>query len=135
MREIKDLGFLVKLDTNGSYPDRLKTIVKDHLADYVAMDVKNSPKQYGRTVGIEPLDLTPIQESIRFLLSDVVPYEFRTTVVREFHTAGDLVELAKWIHGAEHYYLQSFKDSGDVLLFRGRNAGIPGEDTAGDSIC
>lgn len=115
MREIKSLGFLVKLDTNGSYPERLKNIVNDGLVDYVAMDVKNSPAKYGKTVGIEPFDVMPIRESINFLLTDAVPYEFRTTVVKEFHTDKDLVELANWIQGTKHYYLQSFKDSGDVL--------------------
>ena len=85
IRSIRDMGFVIKLDTNGNHPDRLKDLVGKGLIDYVAMDVKNSPERYGETIGIEDFDTDKIDESIRFLLSDQVDYEFRTTVVKQFH--------------------------------------------------
>ena len=115
IRQVKDLGYLVKLDTNGTFPRRLKELVGKKLLDYVAMDIKNSPEKYGETVGIPGFDTGPVEESVRFLLTEEVDYEFRTTVVREFHQAEDMVAIAKWIKGAKRYFLQSFADSGDLL--------------------
>jgi len=115
IREIKLLGYLVKLDTNGSYPERLKHFIDNNLVDYVAMDIKNSPDKYGETVGIKNFDINPIKESIAILHSNVVEYEFRTTVVREFHTSEEVLSIAHWIKGEPNYYLQSFVDSGDIL--------------------
>lgn len=112
---IHDLGYAVKLDTNGSFPDRLQAAVEAGVVDYVAMDVKNCPEAYGETVGIEAFDPVPVAESIRYLLSGAVDYEFRTTVVREFHDVQRLRTLAEWISGAKRYYLQSFQDSGDLI--------------------
>ncbi|MDR2610682.1 MAG: anaerobic ribonucleoside-triphosphate reductase activating protein [Clostridiales Family XIII bacterium] len=113
--EVKALGYPVKLDTNGSYPDELKALVRSGAVDYVAMDIKNAPENYARTIGAPDYDLAPVEESRAFLLSGAVPFEFRTTVVREFHSAEDLVALARWISPAENYYLQGFIDSGEVL--------------------
>ncbi len=113
--EIKNLGFSVKLDTNGSYPERLRELIASALVDYVAMDLKNAPDKYGQTIGISSFDIAPIKESVAVLLAASVPYEFRTTVVREFHTAEDMLAMARWIKGAKHYYLQSYVDSDDVL--------------------
>ncbi len=115
IQEIKALGFAVKLDTNGSYPERLRQLIHSKSVDYVAMDVKNTPDKYGRTIGVSGFDVSPVNESISILLSNTLPYEFRTTVVREFHTGEDLVAIARWLKGAEHYYLQSYVDSADVL--------------------
>lgn len=115
IHEIKALGFAVKLDTNGSYPERLRQLINSKSVDYVAMDVKNTPDKYGRTIGVSNFDSSSVQESISILLANTLPYEFRTTVVREFHTGEDLVSIARWIRGAEHYYLQSYVDSNDVL--------------------
>jgi len=115
IREIKSLGFLVKLDTNGSLPKKLIQLIETGLVDYVAMDIKNSPNFYGQTIGINNYNLEPVKESVDLLLSNIVPYEFRTTVVRQLHTSKDLLAIAQWIKGAEHYYLQNFVDSGDVL--------------------
>lgn len=115
LARIKSLGFLVKLDTNGARPDILKRAVADGLADYVAMDIKNSPARYGETVGIDGFDTSPIEESVSFLLGGSVDYEFRTTVVRQYHTAEDIAELGRFIKGARRYYLQAFKDSGDLI--------------------
>lgn len=115
IREIKSLGFLVKLDTNGSLPKKLKQLIETGLVDYVAMDIKNSSDSYGQTIGINNYNLDPIKESVDLLLSNIVPYEFKTTVVRQLHTSKDMLAIAQWIKGAEHYYLQNFVDSGDVL--------------------
>ncbi len=112
---IKEMGFKVKLDTNGSFPDKLKELVEAGLVDYVAMDIKNSPESYGKTIGIENYDMKNIKRSVEYLMSDVVSYEFRTTVVRQFHQRSDFESIAKWIAGAKNYYLQQFVDSGDLI--------------------
>lgn len=115
IRRIRSLGFSVKLDTNGSSPDTLISLVKFGLVDYVAMDIKNSPERYAETVGKDQFDIAPICKSVEFLLSGAVDYEFRTTVVRELHTASNLAAVGKWISGAKRYYLQPFKDSGELI--------------------
>ena len=115
LKKIRAEGFLIKLDTNGAYPDRLKELVGAGLVDYVAMDVKNSPGHYAETVGCPQLDLDPFKESVDYLLSGPVDYEFRTTVVKEFHKEEDFVEIGKLIRGAKRYFLQSFVDRDTVL--------------------
>lgn len=115
IRKVKEMGYLVKLDTNGSFPDRLKALVCDGLLDYVAMDVKNSIERYGETVDLQNFSTKAVEESIDFLLESNVPYEFRTTVVAEFHTPQDIVAIAKRIQGAEKYFLQNFVDSGCLI--------------------
>lgn len=115
MKEIKQTGLLVKLDTNGTFPEKLKRAVREGLADYVAMDIKNTPEKYGETVGIASFDTTPVLESIDFLLSGTVGYEFRTTVVREYHTLENIAEIAKRIRKAPRYFLQNFVDSGNLI--------------------
>ena len=122
LRQIKDLGYLVKLDTNGSFPDRLETLLSEGLVDRVAMDIKNSPDLYAKTAGIAHLDLTNIESSKNLLLSGSVEVEFRTTVVKGLHSRESLIEAAKWIAGAKEYYLQQFKDSGDVIAISGLSA-------------
>ena len=112
---IKKLGYAVKLDTNGSFPDRLASLIEADLIDKVAMDIKNSPTKYGLTAGVENFDMSPILESIELLKSSGIDYEFRTTVVKELHSASDLEEIGKMIAGAKEYYLQSFVDSGDLI--------------------
>lgn len=118
--EIKELGFQVKVDTNGTHPDRLRRLVEEGLVDYVAMDVKNAPERYAETVGVDGLDLARVRESVSFLLEGSVPYEFRTTVVRELHAESDLRSLAEWVAGAEAWFLQSFIDEESVLGGTGR---------------
>ena len=115
LENVKALGFSVKLDTNGSFPDRLKELIDRRLIDHVAMDLKNAPKKYAMTAGIPDLDIAPVRQSVLLLLQDRVGYEFRTTVVAEFHTVQDIVEIARWIQGASAYYLQNFEDSGDLI--------------------
>lgn len=115
MKKIKDMGLAVKLDTNGTYPQKLSAIIEARLADYVAMDIKNSRERYAETVGLASFDITPIEESVSILLSGGVDYEFRTTVVRELHTPEDIEGIAKWISGAKRYFLQNFVDSGNII--------------------
>ena len=111
LRKIKALGYAVKLDTNGSFPARLKALVGEGLVDYVAMDIKNSPARYGETVGFLKLELNAIQESIDFLLEGAVDYEFRTTVIEQFHSEEEIEAIAQWIRGAKRWFLQRFKPS------------------------
>ncbi|OPY61916.1 MAG: Pyruvate formate-lyase 1-activating enzyme [Pelotomaculum sp. PtaU1.Bin065] len=113
--KIKSLGFLVKLDTNGSFPSKLKELIGAKLIDYVAMDIKNSPDSYARTAGTNENVLSRIKESVAFLLAGHVEYEFRTTVVKGFHTKEDFAAIGKWIQGAGMYFLQNFVDSGDLI--------------------
>ena len=115
IRRIREMGFAVKLDTNGSFPDRLKKLVAAGLVDYVAMDIKNCKEKYARTVGLENLDLTPVEESVRYLLGGHVDFEFRTTVLKDFHTPADIEALTAWIEGAPRYFLQNFVDSGGLI--------------------
>lgn len=115
IRDIRKLGYAVKLDTNGSYPERLKKIVADGLVDYVAMDIKNCKEKYAETIGLTRFDISKIEESVEFLKSDAVDYEFRTTVVNEFHTVEDIRKAAQWIEGAKRYFLQNFVDSGNLI--------------------
>ena len=115
IKEIRKLGYQVKLDTNGSYPDRLESIVSDGLVEYVAMDIKNCKEKYAETIGLKEYDLSKIEKSVDFLKSGTVDYEFRTTVVREFHTVDDIRKAAQWISGAKRYFLQNFVDSGNLI--------------------
>ena len=115
IEEIKSMGLKVKLDTNGTNPAMLKHLAKENLIDYVAMDIKNSKEKYALTTGIPGLSLDKIYESVEFLLTSSIAYEFRTTLVNEFHTIEDIVSIGKWINGAAAYYLQSYKDSSDMI--------------------
>ena len=115
LRKVKAAGFLTKVDTNGFFPQTLRLLLEEHLVDYVAMDVKNAPAKYAATCGVEGLDIAPAEESIRLLLGSGIDFEFRTTVISEFHTVADIEAIARLISGAPHYYLQAFKDSGILL--------------------
>lgn len=113
--EVKEKGFTTKLDTNGLLHDRLRAVVEAGAVDYVAMDIKNCEARYAETAGVPGLDLAPIEKSVRFLMEGKVDYEFRTTVVKELHDKADFDEIGQWLKGAKRYFLQSFKDSGDIL--------------------
>ena len=115
IKRIRALGYSVKLDTNGTNPDMLISLVRGGLVDYVAMDVKSSIDRYADVAGVPGLDTTPVERSIDFLLSAEVDYEFRTTVVRELHTPADIEAIGRRIKGARAYFLQPFKDSGDLI--------------------
>jgi pyruvate formate lyase activating enzyme len=113
--EVKSLGYSVKLDTNGFFPEKLISLVNKGLVDYVAVDFKSTYEKYSLATGIESVDTTPFKKTVEFLLSDAVDYEFRTTVVKGIHETQDIVEIAKTISGAKRYFLQSFVDSGDLI--------------------
>lgn len=121
LRKIRELGYKIKIDTNGNHPEMLKSIVGDGLADYIAMDIKNSPERYAETVGLDTFDLSRVMESISFLLEGRVDYEFRTTVVKQFHDAESFEGIAKMIKGAGKYFLQGFVDR-DTVPFAGLEA-------------
>lgn len=122
LEQIKALGYKIKLDTNGTKPELLKHCVSAGLVDRVAMDIKNAPEQYPQTVGLPAVDMDAVTASKDFLLQGTVAYEFRTTVVKGLHTVQSIVSLAKWITGAKEYYLQQFKDSGNLLAADGLEA-------------
>lgn len=112
---IRDLGYAVKLDTNGYRPEILKSLVKKGLLDMVAMDIKSAPEDYGFVAGRKDIHMPSIYESVEFLKSDMVPYEFRTTVVRELHNKETFEKIGSWIGGCRAYYLQNYKDSDRVI--------------------
>lgn len=115
IEKIKNLGYLVKLDTNGTNPDLLSDLYADKLIDYAAMDIKSSRERYAAVSGIPSPDLNNIQKSIDFLMGSGISYEFRTTVVRELHTREDFKSIAHWLAGAKAYFLQSYKNSEHVI--------------------
>lgn len=112
---VKEMGFCVKLDTNGSFPSRLREIIDNKLVDYVAMDIKNCKEKYSETAGTDDFDLAPIEESVALLKEGRTDYEFRTTVVKQFHTTEDIRRIGMWIKGADRYFLQNFTDSGNLI--------------------
>ena len=127
---IKEMGYLVKLDTNGSRPEVVKKLVEENLVDYIAMDVKNSPAMYAQTVGLETMDLAPIEESLRLLIDGNVDYELRTTLVSQLHSTASIQDMGLWLVSIvtgkkpKRLFLQSFVDR-DTVLFSGLSAPEP----------
>ena len=113
--KIKELGYLVKLDTNGYRPEILKKLVEEKKIDYVAMDIKNAPSRYGETAGVKKIDVMRINESVEFLKSGVVDYEFRTTLCKELHGREEIEAIGKWLSGAKRYFLQNYRESDYVI--------------------
>ncbi len=114
LAEIKDMGYDIKLDTNGYSPEKLIEIVEAGLVDYIAMDIKNCKEKYSETAGID-IDISKIEKSVEFIMNCGIDYEFRTTVVKEYHTLSDIEKIASWLGGAKRYFLQNFVDSGDLI--------------------
>ena len=114
MRQAKDMGYKVKLDTNGSFPERLERVLASGAADYVAVDIKNSPEKYAVTCGCDRA-LPLVERSVELLKSGRTPYEFRTTVTGNLHSPEDFAAIGRWISGAPRYFLQAFLESGEVL--------------------
>ncbi len=115
LKKIKDMGYKVKLDTNGSFPERLRRIIDAELCDYVAMDVKNSPDKYPQTAG-GGVTFDKVSESIAILKESRLPHEFRTTTVKDFHTKDDIAEIAAYLGEEEKYFIQPFRDGESVLV-------------------
>ena len=134
LAKIKELGFPIKLDTNGAFPALLKAVVSTGLVDYVAMDIKNSPEKYAQTCGLADMGwtdgaakpsslLAKVEESKNFLIAagagklegvPAIDYEFRTTTVAQLHDAGSFAAIGPWIEGAKRYFLQVFTDRNTV---------------------
>ena len=115
LEKIKGLGYKVKLDTNGSFPERLKKIVEMNLCDYVAMDIKNSPEKYSITSGKDAVSFETVKQSIEFLKASGIQHEFRTTVVKDFHTKADVAQIAELLGENEKYFIQPFRDGESVI--------------------
>ena len=115
MKKIKAEGFLVKLDTNGFYPEKLQELLSAGLVDYVAMDIKSAPDTYAKAVGLEEPDIEAVKKSVTIIKNSGVAHEFRTTFVKGLHNASDLAKIGDWLRGEEHYYLQMFVDSGELV--------------------
>ena len=115
IERIKSMGFLVKLDTNGSYPEVLEALISRSLVDYVAMDIKNAKDEYLKTAGARTDVLPAIEKSVALLKEGRVPYEFRTTVVRGYHTEETMEKIGAWLGDVPHYFIQNFSDAGEVL--------------------
>lgn len=113
MQKIKALGLAIKLDTNGSMPQKLQALLETGLVDYVAMDIKSSPEGYSRATGCE-IDASLFEESVKLLKECGIPHEFRTTAVKGIHTAEDFFKISQWI-GDEPYFIQGFVDSGNLI--------------------
>lgn len=116
IRKVRKFGLSVKLDTNGYQPEILKSLCQKGLIDYVAMDIKAGRQGYGKAAGFPNIDINRIEKSVSFLLSGSVPFEFRTTVVKELHSDRDFEDISSWIKGCPTYYLQSYQDSEQVLM-------------------
>lgn len=114
LQKLKEMGYAVKLDTNGSLPERLKEVLGTGLVDYVAMDVKSSPEGYARAVGVS-VDLAPFFASVDLIRSSGIAHEFRTTAVRGIHTLADFEAIGRWLSGERRYFIQGFRDSGNLL--------------------
>ena len=117
IHSIKELGYSIKLDTNGSNPNMLSQLIHHRLVDYVAMDIKNSPNKYSLTSGCN-VNINDITQSIQILLNSSISYEFRTTIMKEFHDRSDFQAIAQWLHGAQQYFLQSFLPSEHLISLK-----------------
>ena len=121
IREIKSRGFAVKLDTNGTNPEMLSSLINNGLIDYVAMDIKNSPDRYFESIGNSKFEIRNsklienVEASASILMQGLVDFEFRTTLTRELHSAEDMEKIGQWIQGAEKYFLQTYRDEGDLI--------------------
>ncbi len=114
IERIHDMDFLVKLDTNGYHPEALKELLDDRLVDYVAMDVKNSLEKYAMTTGLSHIDTDLIKKSISIIINSAPDYEFRTTVVSNYHEASDFDKIGELISGAKAYFLQKYTERDTV---------------------
>ena len=113
IRRIREMGFLVKLDSNGTVPEILKLLLREKLLDYVAIDIKNAPTRYAETCGADVIE--QVKKSAALLKNSNIDYEFRTTVCHPFHSPDGMQEIGRWLHGAKRYFIQPFVDSGNLL--------------------
>lgn len=129
--ECHNLGYLVKLDTNGYEYERLAALISNGKLDYVAMDIKSSPERYGVLAGMPDFNIEPILKSVELLKACGIEHEFRTTVVHELHSADDFEYIGRWLKGEKHYFLQKFVDSGEILQ---PNLSAPSDETMNEYL-
>ena len=115
LAKIKSMGFLVKLDTNGTRPEVIRELIARGLVDYVAMDVKNSPEKYAKTAGLSSFNFSAVAESIKTISLSGLDHEFRTTVTAELHSAEDIRAICSILHRDAKYYLQPYRDEGEII--------------------
>ena len=115
IKKVRFLGYKIKLDTNGYRPDVISSLLEDNLLDYIAMDIKAGLSNYAKVSGIPNLDTSKIKESISIIENSGIDYEFRTTVVKELHSQEDFLEISEMLSSSSPYFIQSFKDSGNIL--------------------
>lgn len=125
IKRVRDMGYAVKLDTNGYRPEVLSELISGGLVDYIAMDIKTSRERYSAVAGVD-IDISKIEESADMIMRSGIDYEFRTTVVKELHSAEDFTNIGNWLSGANAFFLQSFADSGDCI-----KSGLNGYDKNG----
>lgn len=115
VRKVKELGYMVKLDSNGYRPGVLRQLLREKLLDYIAMDIKASRENYARASGLSDPDVSLLQESIDLLRTGDIEYEFRTTVVKGIHSIGEFEEIGRWLAGSRVYFLQAYRESENVI--------------------
>ena len=115
VKKIKDMGYKVKLDTNGTNPKAVQSLVEKKLVDYVAMDIKNSPEKYPATIGTKVMGIDNILATISTIKQSNIPHEFRTTIIKEFHTEEDMKYIADLVDGCDKYVLQKYVDRDDCI--------------------
>jgi pyruvate formate lyase activating enzyme len=112
--KVKKLNYLIKIDTNGSFPEKLKELIDKKLVDYVSMDVKAPKEKYDQLVGVKT-NISKIEQSIDLIKNEAPDYEFKTTVVPGMLDKKDIVEIAKWLEGSKQFYLQQFKSDSPLV--------------------
>lgn len=116
IEKVKALGFSVKLDTNGSFPEKLSALLEKGLLDYVAMDIKTSPERYAEVTGVTNESFFEnVKKSVELLKECGIPHEFRTTTAKELQNAEDLLKIGQWLKGEKHYFLQQYESSGELV--------------------
>ena len=116
IRKVRELGFAIKLDTNGSFPEKLSSLLEKGLLDYVAMDIKTSKERYSEVCGVQNEKLLEnVQKSVEILKSSSVPHEFRTTTARELQTKEDFEKIGRWLSGEKRYFIQQYEASGELV--------------------
>ena len=118
IRKVKDIGYSVKVDTNGTDPETVELLARERLADFFAIDIKNDRENYAEIIGFKTFDTSTVEKTVEFLLSGSVKYEFRTTLIAEYHKAENIKRIAEWIKGADKYFMQKFK-SGENCISQG----------------
>ena len=112
LSKFKEMGFAVKLDTNGFYPDILGEILAQHLIDYAAIDIKSPPEKYALLCGLPSVDMDRFKQSLKLLIESEIDHEFRTTIVPNLINQEDVAAIARWLPHQSHYILQQFRPQG-----------------------